>query len=304
VTRRASGAVPAAADGHARTVRRATAPRGPRRVSGPARTPAGRSASARTAAARPSAATRVAPTQLTLLGGAVALPRPQRARPARPESLGPRLLRWLGALAEHRVLDRLLRGRTWIALVAAGLIGLVFMQVSLLKLNAGMGAAVERSAVLERENAVYRAKVSELESNDRIQQKALEAGMVLPAAGEVRFLGPDGKRIGGDAPAIPPSEAAATTAVLPTLPAESTEQGTATATDQAAEPATISTAPAPATAPPTAAPTTAAPAPAPAPTAAAPAPAVSRAPASAIAAGSAPAPAATGGAAPTGLDGQ
>jgi hypothetical protein len=289
----------AATNGHARTVRRGASPRGPRRVSGPARTPAGRSARAAAPTRKP-AVTRAATNQLNLLGGAVALPRPQRARPARSESLGPRLLRWLGALSESRWLDRLLTGRTWIALVAAGLIGLVFMQVSLLKLNASMGSAVERSAVLERENAVYRAKVSQLESNDRIQQKAAELSLVLPPAGEVRFLGPNGKRVGGDAPVVPPSEAAATTALLPTLPAESSEQGTAPVADPAAEPATISTAPAPAataapapttptpTAPPTTvAPTAPAPAPAPAQSAAATAPAAS-----------------TGGAAPTGLDGQ
>lgn len=230
-----------AAAGHQRTVRRRPAPPRPRRVSGPARQPKGR----------------VAPSQAGL---GRALPARAGSVSAPADSLGPRLVRGLGAIAEHHLLDRLLRGRAWIVIVAIGLIGLVFMQVSLLKINAGMGAAVERAAELERKNAGLRAAVAQLDANERLQVEAVKLGMVLPAAGDVTFLGSDGRRVGGDAPAVVPSEAAASTAVLPTLPGE--EQATAAAPETTA-PAPQTTAPAPETTAPAAtapAPATTAPA--------------------------------------------
>jgi hypothetical protein len=164
---------PASAAAHARTrSRRAPASRIPRRVSGPVR-----------------------PRAVTTAGGAVALPRPFGAPP--PWRRG---LRRLATLPDHRLLDRLLNGSAWIVIVGTALIGIVFMQVSLLKLNAGIGNAVERAATLDRQNSELRAAVSELGSNDRIQAEAQRLGLVVPPAGSVTFLGRDGKRVGGDAP--------------------------------------------------------------------------------------------------------
>src|SRR3954447_13666847 len=59
---------------------------------------------------------------------------PPKARGRAPPGALARLRR----VPDARVLDRLLRGRAWIPLVAVGLLGIVFMQVSLLKLNAGI----------------------------------------------------------------------------------------------------------------------------------------------------------------------
>ena len=51
-----------------------------------------------------------------------------------------------------RLLDRLIRGRAWIVLIGFALLGIVAMQVSLLKLNAGIGrAARARGAAAARE---------------------------------------------------------------------------------------------------------------------------------------------------------
>jgi hypothetical protein len=164
------------------------------------------------------------------------------ARPVGLPRVHTPLARRIGQVAEHTWLDRLLRSRGWIVLVAIGLIGLVFMQVSLLKLNSGMGRAVERSATLERGNALLRAKVSQLESNDRIQLKATEMGMVLPTSDGVRYLGRDGKRIGGGSATQVPSQGEASTALLPTVPNDATEQsGTPSTTD--AVPQTTSSVP-------------------------------------------------------------
>jgi hypothetical protein len=139
---------------------RYVAPRLPRRVSGPARKPS----AGKPPAARPRAA----------------------ARPADPLAL--RLLRRGQALADSRLLDRLVRGRLWIPLVAIALVGVVFMQVSMLRLNAGIGRDVEAIGSLQRDNAVLRADVSRMESGERVQSVAHDLGMVVPADGSFRYV--------------------------------------------------------------------------------------------------------------------
>src|SRR5688572_32495199 len=136
---------------HAR--RAATAPRHPRRMSGPV--------------ARPVAS--------------VALP-----QPARRGSTG--TFERLRALPDHRLVDRLLRGRAWIWLIGIMLGGIVAMQVSLLKLNSGISRAVTTAGTLERVNADLETEVARLSSGERIQTTAADEGMVAPPAGDVRYL--------------------------------------------------------------------------------------------------------------------
>jgi cell division protein FtsB len=87
-----------------------------------------------------------------------------------------------------RTMDRLVRSRAWVVIVAFGLIGIVAMQVSMLKLNAGIGRAVETAATLERSNATLRADVSQLSSGERIQSLAGARGFVMPEPGDVTYL--------------------------------------------------------------------------------------------------------------------
>jgi hypothetical protein len=95
---------------------------------------------------------------------------------------------------DARVLDRLIRGRLWIGLIFGALVMLVFMQVSLLKLNTAISADLLRSQDLERSNAELRASVSRLDSGQRIQDIAAARGMVMPDDGQLKFLaaGPPG----------------------------------------------------------------------------------------------------------------
>jgi hypothetical protein len=193
---------PAAATSHrSRKLRRTPVPRAPRRVSGPRRPPRAALAGA---------------------GGAAV------ARPPLSLRLGRRAMR----VGDARVLDRLVRGRAWIAIVAAALIGIVFMQVSMLKLNAGVSRAVTAADTLERQNSILRADISKLDSGERIQDAALNSGMVTPPAGDVRYL--DGERADAaraSASIKPPSPVApvATTAAPATTPTQ-----TAPATQQQA----------------------------------------------------------------------
>jgi hypothetical protein len=151
---------PAAAAAPAVRPRRAPAPRGPRRVSGPARP------------IRPSVA-----------------PRPARSRTrTREGGLALGFVSALEALAQHRLLDRLIRGRAWIFVVAFALIGIVALQLGLLKLNGGIGRALEREGLLQRQNAALSIENSELAAGERVEARAGKLGMTFAPAGAIRFL--------------------------------------------------------------------------------------------------------------------
>ena len=145
-------------------------------------------------------------TRAATLRGGTAIPR-RRSGPTRPQTAGRAgsgrkqstdSFAALGRIAlrvpDARVLDRLIRGRLWIGLIAGALVMLVFMQVSLLKLNTGISADLLTSQNLERSNAELRASVSRLDSGQRIQDIAAARGMVMPDDGQLRFLraGPAG----------------------------------------------------------------------------------------------------------------
>src|ERR1700722_13346200 len=129
--------------GHRRGLRKRPSPSSPRRVSGPAggreAAPAERAATGRAATARTAKATaRAAPATAraaTATAGAATAPRARpKARPAAPPvrtgrarrapararttgSLRGRAFAFVRALPDHQLLDRLIRGRAWIAML-------------------------------------------------------------------------------------------------------------------------------------------------------------------------------------------
>jgi hypothetical protein len=133
------------------------------------------------------------PTRARVAGGWARIRRV--SGPMRPAPAGPPLRRGttgvferLRALPETRVVDGLLRGRAWIWLIGVLLGGIVAMQVSLLKLNAGISRAVTASSTLERQNADIEARIAVLSSGERVQETAAGEGMVMPPAGDVDYL--------------------------------------------------------------------------------------------------------------------
>jgi hypothetical protein len=91
-------------------------------------------------------------------------------------------------LSTHPMLDRLIRGRTWIAIVAFALIGIVTLQLGLLKLNAGIGHSLRLQANLQRENAALSIENSELAAGDVVESRAGRLGMEVVPVGALRFL--------------------------------------------------------------------------------------------------------------------
>jgi cell division protein FtsL len=150
-----------------------------------------------------------------------------------------------------RVLDALLSGRGWIALIGVLLAGIVFFNVDLLKMNRDIALDAERASTLKRENARLRLEVARLASSERIQEAAAGLGLLLPAPGEVRYLkahpSVDARRAATritepDATLVPP-------APVSTGAATTTPDGTAT--PQATAPSVVPQATAGQTTPPT-----------------------------------------------------
>lgn len=229
---------------------RSPAPPGPRRVSGPVRRP------------------------LPAAAGSVG------ARPAGRARRNTSPFDRIRALPDHRLIDGLLRSQAWIWVIGIALGGIVAMQVSLLKLNSGIGRAVESSATLERQNAALELSVARLSSGQRLERTAVKAGMIMPAAGTVRYVRPRpdidprwaAMRMLAPTPAarllmanggVVPSSPPATPALSDVAPVTATTASPGAAAAGIAAPAATAPTQAPAgTAPATAAPDTAAPAPA------------------------------------------
>ena len=87
-----------------------------------------------------------------------------------------------------RILDALLAGRGWIALVFLLLAGIVFFNVDLLQMNRDIAQNAERISTLKRENARLLLEEARLANSERVQEEATALGLVLPAPGQVRYL--------------------------------------------------------------------------------------------------------------------
>ncbi|MGH2834587.1 MAG: hypothetical protein ACRDKD_00135 [Solirubrobacteraceae bacterium] len=123
------------------------------------------------------------------------------ARPARPSRTAPRIaprredhglaLRAVGAyerVSDSALLDRLVRGRLWIGLLAFALIGIVAMQLMVLKLNTGIGTTLAREAALQRSNAQLGIEAATGSGEGRIEPLAAATGMTFAPSGSVHFV--------------------------------------------------------------------------------------------------------------------
>jgi cell division protein FtsL len=77
----------------------------------------------------------------------------------------------------------------WIPLLGVLLAGIVFMQVEVLKLNAGIGRSLERGSALQAQNELLRAGVSRLSDDQRIERVAAQLGMLMPSPEQLKFVG-------------------------------------------------------------------------------------------------------------------
>lgn len=139
------------------------------------------------AVARGAAATVYAPTRTRTLPR-TAPPRRRSGATARPRTAQRGRVIALPRPDFASLLDRVLRGPLYIALVGVLLAGIVFFNVDVLELNHGIAQTDARAAQLKRDNAALTLQLAKLGSSERIQQVAIARGLVLPQPGDVRYL--------------------------------------------------------------------------------------------------------------------
>jgi hypothetical protein len=91
-------------------------------------------------------------------------------------------------LIDHPWLERLVRGRAWIAIVATALLGIVAMQVALLRLGAQIGSATSAVNAVTAQIETTQTQIGALEADHRLSGGSGPLGMVYPAPGVVTYL--------------------------------------------------------------------------------------------------------------------
>jgi len=175
------------------------------------------------------------------------------AQPARraPAVAAPRpgLAPALGRFVEARtagLLDRLLRGRLWVGFIGVLLVGIVFLNVSLLQLNQDIARTSVHAAALERQNSGLRERLAAMDSVDRTIRVAQTRGMVMPPPGEYRYLRAH-PWLDAAVAARRPKPASPTIVPAPPATQGPATQGTSTPTSQGTATTTASAAGTPAT---------------------------------------------------------
>lgn len=91
-------------------------------------------------------------------------------------------------LIDHPWLERLMRGRAWIAIVATALLGIVAMQVALLRLGAQIGGETASVNSMIQRNNTMKDTIAGLEASGDVSSYARSAGMAYPPPGTVTYL--------------------------------------------------------------------------------------------------------------------
>src|SRR4051812_31231062 len=141
------------------------------------------------------------------------------------------------------ILDRLLRGPAYIAVVGILLAGIVFFNVDVLELNHGIARTDTRAGQLKRQNAALTLELAKLGSSERIQRMALEQGLVLPQPGDVRYLRADRQDAARALRVMTAPDSSGAAAVVPAVVTQQSTPNSASATPVAqTQPAPTTTA--------------------------------------------------------------
>jgi hypothetical protein len=235
----ASGATKSArrsAPARSKVGQRSAASRPPRRVSG--RAPG--VVAAATAVALPAPA-RALPKRRPLTPVPSRKPHKQvRGRGVEAPGLALRVSDRFQSISSSALLDRLIRGRLWIGLLAFALIGIVAMQLLVLELNTGVGRSLRREALLQRENAQIGIQDSMASAGERVEPLAAATGMTIAAPGSLHFVQASTADFSRAAAALAAAKASAASAAASS--ATSSESSGEPAAEASTEPAAGTTA--------------------------------------------------------------
>jgi hypothetical protein len=187
---RASSARSAA---HRPSIRTSATPRARRRVSGPAGGVASLAVAGGYGTVALPARTRRRPSP-ALPRPRIQLPRPRlpHVQLPSPIAVARGAVAFVASLPESSLLDRVIRGRIWIPLLGVLLVGIVGLQVENLKLNAGLGGAIEQTTNLQSRNDWLRDDVAQLSDPQRIEGIAARHDMLMAPPSVTKFLGVGG----------------------------------------------------------------------------------------------------------------
>ncbi len=91
-------------------------------------------------------------------------------------------------LPDSSAIVRLTRGRLWIGLLGALLVGIVALNVLSLGLNASSGQLSQQINDLERDNSALRAEIAEKLSASKVETAATSLGLAAPMPEEISYL--------------------------------------------------------------------------------------------------------------------
>ncbi|MET0751228.1 MAG: hypothetical protein ABWZ43_09210 [Solirubrobacterales bacterium] len=94
----------------------------------------------------------------------------------------------VGGLADSRIFVWLSRGRLWIGLLGALLVGIVGLNVMALSFSASSSDAGQAADALRRQNSAFRAQIAGQLSNSEIQAVAAELGLIMPGPGSFTYV--------------------------------------------------------------------------------------------------------------------
>jgi hypothetical protein len=173
----------------------------------------------------------------------------------------------VSGIADTGLFVRLTRGRLWIGLLTALLVGIVAINVFALSFGATASRLAREADGIQRANSALRARLAGKLSDLTVQREALHAGLVFPAAGSIRYV----RAKPGDAaiaarrlahgdlvaatatapPTVAPMTTSTAATTVPTAPATAATAPTTTAAAATTTPTTTTTAPATSTVTPT-----------------------------------------------------
>lgn len=120
---------------------------------------------------------------------------PQRAKPKVRRNPGARVIPFagrtavaVGQLPNSGLIVRMTRGRLWIGVLGALLVGIVALNVVNLSFTANAAKIDAQIAALESENGVLEARQATRFSVDRLQAAGREMGYVQPSMAEAHFV--------------------------------------------------------------------------------------------------------------------
>jgi hypothetical protein len=96
----------------------------------------------------------------------------------------------ISGIADTGIFLRLTRGRLWIGLLTALLVGIVAINVLALGFGATASRLGRQADGLQRANSALRARLAGELSDLSVQRAALRSGLVFPVPGSIRYVRP------------------------------------------------------------------------------------------------------------------